>query len=137
MTRGEANRKLARRLGASFVGDATATPPFPLDSAIVFAPAGELVPVALQATTPGGTVVLAGIHMSELPAMSYEQNLFGERDLRTVTSNTRADGAAFLRLTRTLHLVPAVTRYSFDQTGNAVEDLRTGAASGSLVIADG
>jgi propanol-preferring alcohol dehydrogenase len=134
MTRGEASRNLARRLGATFVGDATAVPPVPLDSAIVFAPAGELVPIALQATRPGGTVVLAGIHMSDIPALAYGRDLFHERDLRTVTANTRSDGAAFLRLAHTLHLTAEVTRYSFADTARAVDDLRTGAASGSLVI---
>lgn len=134
MTRGDANRDLARRLGVVFVGDAAATPPLLLDSAIVFAPAGELVPLALQATTRGGTIVLAGIHMSDIPAMAYEQNLFNERDLRTVTANTRADGAAFLRLARTLRLTPAVTRYPFGRAADAIHDLRAGAASGSLVI---
>jgi propanol-preferring alcohol dehydrogenase len=137
MTRGAANRDLARRLGVVFVGDATATPPLPLDSAIVFAPAGELVPIVLQATTRGGTVVLAGIHMSDIPAMAYEQNLFNERDLRTVTANTRADGAAFLRLAHTLRLAPTITRYPFAQAADAINDLRTGAASGSLVITAG
>jgi len=134
MTRGEANRDLARRLGAVFVGDATATPPLPLDSVIVFAPAGEIVPLALQATTRGGTVVLAGIHMSDIPAMAYEYNLFNERDLRTVTANTRADGAAFLRLAHTLRLAPTITRYPFTLAADAVNDLRAGVASGSLVI---
>lgn len=134
MTRGEGNRDLARRLKVAFVGDETATPPTPLDAAIVFAPAGDLVPVALQATQRGGTVVLAGIHMTDIPALGYEQNLFLERDLRTVTANTRADGAAFLRLARTLQIVPTVTRYPFARAGDAVRDLRAGAASGSLVL---
>lgn len=134
MTRGERNRELARRLGAVFVGDATTAPPAPVDAAIVFAPAGELVPAALQATRPGGTVVLAGIHMTDIPAMDYTRNLFQERDLRTVTANTRADGAAFLRLARNLHVKPAVTRYVFADTGAPIADLRAGRASGSLVI---
>lgn len=134
MTRGEANRALARRLGAEFVGEAAASPPEPLDSAIVFAPAGELVPTALQATIRGGTVVLAGIHMSDIPAMDYAANLFDERDLRTVTANTRADGAAFLRLARTLDLAPTITRYPFDRASEAIADLRSGTASGSLVV---
>jgi zinc-binding alcohol dehydrogenase family protein len=134
MTRGRANRELARRLGAAFVGDAAATPPVPLDSVIVFAPAGELVPVALQATTPGGTVVLSGIHMSDIPAMAYERSLFHERDLRTVTANTRADGTAFLRLARALHITPTITRYPFARAIDAVDDLRAGSVSGSLVI---
>lgn len=134
MTRGEGNRELARRLGAEFVGDAASTPPQPLDSAIVFAPAGELVPLALAATAPGGTVVLAGIHMSDIPAMTYTDHLFGERDLRTVTANTRADGDALLRLAATLRLSPTVTRHPFAQTASAVEALRSGQASGSLVV---
>ena len=135
MTRGAANRALAEKLGAVFVGDALDSPPQPLDAAIVFAPAGEIVPAALRATTRGGTVVLAGIHMSDIPAMSYQEHLFDERDLRTVTANTRADGTAFLRLARTLAITPEVTRYGFDEVGRAVDDLRSGAASGSLVIA--
>lgn len=137
MTRGEENRSLARQLGAAFVGDATAVPPVPLDSAIVFAPAGELVPIALQATERGGTVVLAGIHMSDIPAMAYEENLFRERDLRTVTANTRADGAAFLRLAHNLRLTPAVTRFPFTGTRDALDRLRAGAVSGSLVVTSG
>src|SRR3546814_20182661 len=84
--------------------DLTERPPEPLDAAIVFAPAGELVPAALEATTRGGTVVLAGIHMSDIPAMTYESHLFYERDLRTVTANPRADGAAFPRLAQRLAL---------------------------------
>ncbi|MFD7307397.1 zinc-dependent alcohol dehydrogenase family protein [Promicromonospora sp. NPDC059942] len=134
MTRGTANRELARLAGAEFVGGATAVPPTRLDAAIVFAPAGTLVPCALQATERGGTVVLAGIHMSEIPAMSYIENLFQERDLRTVAANTRADGAALLRLADTLGIVPTVTRYPFGETGAALADLRSGRASGSLVV---
>ena len=134
MTRGGANRDLAHSIGAVFVGDATARPPVPLDSAIVFAPAGELVPLALQATDRGGTVVLAGIHMTGIPAMDYAQNLFNERDLRTVTANTRADGAAFLRLATTLDVSPTITRYPFREAAAAVAALRSGQASGSLVL---
>lgn len=134
MTRGEANRALARKLGSVFVGEEAAVPPAALDAVIVFAPEGHLVPVALEATARGGTVVLAGIHMSDIPALRYEQHLFYERDLRTVTANTRADGAAFLRIAHTLHLEPAVTPYAFERAGEAVDDLRSGRVSGSLVI---
>ncbi len=137
MTRGEGDRDLARSLGAVFVGDATSSPPELVDAAIVFAPAGELVPLALQATQPGGTVVLAGIHMSDIPAMGYARNLFNERDLRTVTANTRADGAAFLRLAQALRISPTITRYAFSRTAEAVDDLRAGRARGSLVITHG
>ncbi|MEO8749221.1 MAG: zinc-binding alcohol dehydrogenase family protein [Allobranchiibius sp.] len=134
MTRGEANRDLARSIGAAFVGGAMDEPPAKLDSAIVFAPAGELVPVALGATKRGGTVVLAGIHMSEIPAMNYDTELFNERDLRTVTANTRADGATFLALAHNLAIKPTVTTYSFDSVDKALSDLRVGNASGSIVI---
>ncbi|MGR0218443.1 zinc-dependent alcohol dehydrogenase family protein [Agromyces sp. ZXT2-6] len=134
MTRGEGNRELARELGAEFVGGERAVPPEPLDAAIVFAPAGGLVPVALEATAPGGTVVLAGIHMTDIPAMTYAEHLFLERDLRSVTANTRADGDEFLRLARTLDLRPTATPYPFARAAEAVDDLRSGRASGSLVL---
>ena len=134
MTRGEANRTLAESLGVAFVGAEDAVPPVPLDSAIVFAPAGGLVPLALAATTRGGTVALAGIHMSDIPAMEYENHLFYERDLRTVTANTRADGATLLRVARALKIAPHTTTYPFSQVAGALDDLRSGNASGSLVI---
>ncbi|MCW2768879.1 MAG: alcohol dehydrogenase [Aeromicrobium sp.] len=134
MTRGGPSRDMARRSGATYVGDPRTRPPTPLDSAIVFAPAGELVPLALEATERGGTVVLAGIHMSDIPPMTYADHLFRERDLRTVTANTRADGAAFLRLASTLGLRPEVTAYAFEHADDALQDLRDGAVSGSLVL---
>jgi propanol-preferring alcohol dehydrogenase len=90
--------------------------------------------VALEATARGGTVVLAGIHMSDIPSMTYAEHLFLERDLRTVTANTRADGDEFLRLARTLDLRPTATPYGFDRAAEAVDDLRSGRASGSLVL---
>jgi propanol-preferring alcohol dehydrogenase len=134
VTRGADNQDLARRQGSTFVGDESATPPEPLDAAIVFAPAGPIVPQALAATTAGGTVVLAGIHMSDIPALDYDSTLFHERDLRSVTANTRADGEAFLRLAHQLPLRPRVTTYAFDDVVTALDDLRAGRASGSLVI---
>ena len=134
MTRGEGNRELARELGAAFVGGEDETPPEPLDAAIVFAPAGGLVPVALQATTGGGTVVLAGIEMSDIPSLGYTESLFRERDLRTVTANTREDGARFLAVAANLRLRPTVTAVPFDGLADAIDDLRRGRASGSLVL---
>lgn len=134
ITRGTANQQLARDLGAVFVGGQDDAPDEPLDSAIIFAPVGEIVPQALAATKRGGTVVVAGIHMSDIPAMNYEDDLFYERDLRTVTANTRADGAAFLRIARNLALSPDVTKYPFSHVDRALDDLRAGKASGSLVI---
>jgi propanol-preferring alcohol dehydrogenase len=134
MTRGDRNQNLARSLGLGFVGHETAEPPEALDSAILFAPVGHLVPAALAATAAGGTVVLAGIHMTDVPQMTYADHLFRERDLRSVTANTRADGEAFLRVANRLGLRSAVTRYRFDRTAQAVDDLRAGRAAGSLVI---
>ncbi|MGR2752571.1 zinc-dependent alcohol dehydrogenase family protein [Agromyces arachidis] len=134
MTRGEANRALARELGADFVGGERDRPPRPLDAAIVFAPAGDLLPVALEATARGGTVVSAGIHMSDIPAMTYADHLFLERDLRTVTANTRADGDEFLRLALQLGIAPTATAYPFTRADEATGDLRSGRASGSLVL---
>jgi len=135
VTRGAANQTLAQNLGAVFVGDEAATPPELLDSAIIFAPVGDIVPQALAATKRGGTVVTAGIHMSDIPAMNYQKDLFNERDLRTVTANTRADGSAFLRIAHDLELTPEVTVYPFSKVDIALHDLRSGNSSGSLVIA--
>ena len=97
MTRGEHHRALARDLGASWVGVADELPPGECDRAVVFAPAGELVPVALAAVRAGGTVSLAGIHMSDLPSMPYEL-LWHERSLRSVANMTRADAQEFMDL---------------------------------------
>ena len=137
MTRGERNRQLARELNVEFVGGEADEPPDPLDAAIVFAPAGSLVPVALRATRAGGTVVLAGIHMSDVPELVYESTLFHERDLRTVTANTRNDGSQFLRVASSLGIRPTVTRLSFDDLARGLADLREGRASGSLVMVPG
>ncbi|MEJ1230277.1 MAG: hypothetical protein WDM88_06165 [Galbitalea sp.] len=100
----------------------------------MFAPAGGLVPVALRATSPGGTVVLAGIHMSTVPEIDYDSTLFHERDLRSVEANTRADGEAFLRLAAALHVRATTTVYEFDRAKDALDDLRAGRASGSIVL---
>jgi propanol-preferring alcohol dehydrogenase len=94
--RSDTDRRLAADLGATWTGATDARPPAPLDAAIIFAPAGELVPPALSAVDRGGTVVCAGIHMSAIPAFEYSR-LYGERVLRSVANNTRADGEAFLR----------------------------------------
>ena len=134
MTRGEQNRELARTLGIEFVGAEADQPPEPLDSAVVFAPAGGLVPGVLAATKAGGTVTLAGIHMTDIPQLDYSSTLFHERDLRTVTANTRADGDRFLRIAGTLGLRPVVTRIPFDGVGDALVALREGRASGSMVM---
>jgi propanol-preferring alcohol dehydrogenase len=110
MTRGVENQRLATEFRVAFVGGEAHEPPEVMDAAIVFAPAGDLVPVALSSTKAGGTVVLAGIHMTNIPAMDYSATLFHERDLRTVTANTRDDGIRFLEVARNLKMKPTSRR---------------------------
>lgn len=105
-----------------------------MDSAIIFAPAGERVPVALAAATRGGSVVLAAIDVSDIPTMNYHASLFEERDLRTVTASTREDGTRLLQLAYNLSIAPTVTTYPFDRVDVALADLRGGRVSGSIVI---
>jgi propanol-preferring alcohol dehydrogenase len=134
LTRGEQNRRLARELGCHSVGDAAEAPPEPLDGAVLFAPAGELVPVALQALDRGGTLAVAGIWLSYIPGLQYQRDLFQERVLRSVTANTRADGETFLRLAAG-HGVRATTNpYSMDDADRALADLASGAFSGAAVL---
>ncbi len=134
MTRSRDARELARSLGVTWAGGADEAPPVPLDSAIVFAPAGELVPTALAALDSGGTLALAGIHMSAIPALDYDRHLFRERTLRSVTANTRADGAELLRLAAHLRLDVRVTAYPFDAVGRALSDLAADRVTGSAVV---
>ncbi|WP_238163373.1 zinc-dependent alcohol dehydrogenase family protein [Kribbella capetownensis] len=133
MTRGAQNKELARELGAAFAGDTTDRPPVPLDSAIVFAPAGDVVPHALEALKPGGTVAVAGIHLSDVPVLNYERHLFHERDLRSVTSNTRRDGEELFRLVSRLPVRAHTTEVPFDAVDRALSDVAHGRAVGSLV----
>src|SRR2546421_5176011 len=96
MTRGAEARELALSLGAASAGGAADPPPEPLDAAILFAPVGDLVPVALAALDRGGTLSIAGIHLSDIPSLNYQRHLFQERTLTSVTANTRQDGREFL-----------------------------------------
>lgn len=134
LTRGAGARRLALELGAASAGAATQAPPVPLDSAIVFAPAGELVPLALAALAPGGTVSLAGIHMSDVPALDYRTHLFEERTLTSVTANTRADGEELLALAARLGVRSVTTAYPLAEADRALRDLRDGAFSGAAVL---
>jgi alcohol dehydrogenase, propanol-preferring len=133
-TRGQASRELASDLGAAWVGGPQESPPVPLDSAIVFAPAGELVPLALAALCPGGTVALAGIYMTEIPPLDYDRHLFREHTLCSVTANTRADGEELLLLAARLRLDVHVTEYGFAEVDRALSDLASDQVSGSAVI---
>jgi len=130
----EAGQAFARELGAEWAGDTTTGPPEPLDGAIVFAPVGELVPVALRALAPGGTVVCAGIHMSDIPAFPYEI-LWGERSLRSVANLTRRDGAEFMELAPRARVRTVVSPYPLDSANDALDDLRAGRVRGAAVLA--
>ena len=134
LTRGEANRRLAAELGAASVGGPTDSPPEPLDGAVLFAPAGELVPVALRALDRGGTLAVAGIWLSDIPALNYDRELFFERRLCSVTANTRADGEAFLTLAERLDVRAHTTAYAMDQAPQALTDLAQGRFSGAAVL---
>lgn len=134
LTRGEGNRKLAAELGADFVGGATDSPPEPLDGAILFAPAGELVPVALRALDRGGTLAIAGIWLSDIPAINYEDELFQERQVRSVTANTRRDGEEFLALAARLRITPTTVAYPMSAAQDALADLAHGRFSGAAVL---
>jgi propanol-preferring alcohol dehydrogenase len=134
LTRGEGARALALELGATSAGRAHDRPPVLLDAAIVFAPAGDLVPLALEGLDQNGTLALAGIHLTDIPTLVYERHLFRERTLTSVTANTRADGAELLRLASALAIAPRVTAYPFDDTDRALEDLRAGAVTGAAVV---
>jgi propanol-preferring alcohol dehydrogenase len=137
LTRGAAARRLALALGASSAGEASEAPPVALDAAILFAPAGELVPAALEALDRGGRLVLAGIHLSDIPVLDYQRHLFLERSLTSVTANTRADGEELLRLAEALGVSAQVTTYPFAEADRALEDLASGAATGVAVLTIG
>jgi propanol-preferring alcohol dehydrogenase len=134
LTRGEHNRRLAVELGCHSVGGAMDEPPELLDGAIMFAPAGELVPVALRALDRGGTLATAGIWLSDVPALHYERELFYERTLRSVTANTRADGEEFLRLAPRLGVRATTVAYSMADADVALADLAAGAFGGAAVL---
>jgi alcohol dehydrogenase, propanol-preferring len=134
LTRGEQARELALSLGAASAGGPADAPPVELDAAILFAPAGELVPVALEALVRGGTLALAGIHMSDVPVLDYQRHLFLERTVRSVTSNTRRDGEEFLRLADRLGVRVETVPYAFDDADRALADLAAGAVRGAAVL---
>jgi alcohol dehydrogenase, propanol-preferring len=134
MTRGEQAQELARSLGASFVGGAADMPPEPLDSAILFAPVGDLVLPALAALDRGGTLAIAGIYLSDIPPLSYGRYLFQERQVRSVTSNTRADAREFLALAQSHKLSVTTHRYALNAAGQALADLKAGRFDGAAVL---
>jgi propanol-preferring alcohol dehydrogenase len=136
LTRGQRNRELARRLGVDSVGSATDAPPEPLDGAVLFAPAGELVPVALRALDRGATLAVAGIWLSAVPGLDYAAELFQERRLRSVTANTRRDGEEFLRLAGRLGVRATTVGYPMSAADVALADLADGRFSGAAVLSN-
>lgn len=129
----EQTQAFARELGAVWAGASEDTPPEPLDAAIIFAPVGSLVPLALAAVAPGGTVVCGGIYMSEIPSFSYSA-LWQERHVRSVANLTRADAREFLPLAPQVPVRTHVTTYPLEQANEALADLRAGRFSGAAVL---
>ncbi len=129
----EAAQTFALELGAAWAGDSDQTPPEQLDAAIVFAPDGRLVPLALRALAAGGTVVCAGIHMSDIPAFPY-RDLWQERSVRSVANLTRVDAREFLALAPRIPVRTSVTTYPLQAAGEALDDLRAGRFTGAAVI---
>ena len=128
-----AAQSFARQLGAEWAGSSDQTPPEQLDAAIIFAPVGALVPAALRAVAPGGVVVCAGIHMSEIPAFPYDI-LWMERSIKSVANLTRRDGEEFMALAPKVPVKTHVEEYRLEQANEALEDLRTGRLSGAAVL---
>ncbi|RAG87402.1 zinc-binding alcohol dehydrogenase family protein [Streptacidiphilus pinicola] len=134
LTRAEEARRLALELGAASAGGAYDAPPEPLDAAILFAPVGDLVPVALAALDRGGTLAVAGIHLSDIPVLNYADHLFQERNLRSVTANTRADGRAYLAEVAGLPLRVHTVSYAFADADRALADLAADRVTGVAVL---
>jgi len=131
-----AAQDFARGLGAAWAGGSDQPPPEPLDAAIIFAPVGALVPAALRATAPGGTVVCAGIHMSMIPSFPYDI-LWGERVVRSVANLTRRDGEEFLALAPKVPVKTQPVTYPLEQANQALDDLRAGRFQGAAVLTSG
>ena len=134
MTRSPEARGLALRLGAASAGDTLDRPPEPLDSAIIFAPAGEIVPVALEALDAGGTLAIAGIHLTDIPSLRYADHLFRERQVRSVTANTRQDGEEFLAVAADIGIQVETVPYAFDAADRAMRDLAHDRFTGAAVL---
>jgi propanol-preferring alcohol dehydrogenase len=134
VTRSEQARRLALELGAASACGPDDELPTGLDGCLLFAPSGDLVPVALEMLAPGGTLAIAGIHLSPVPPLDYRTHLFDERTVRSVTANTRADGEELLRLADRLDVRATVQRYDFEDAPRALSDLATGRVRGAAVL---
>ncbi|KRK47096.1 zinc-binding alcohol dehydrogenase family protein [Secundilactobacillus kimchicus JCM 15530] len=134
LTRGKDARQFALELGATSARGAYDLPPVPLDSAISFAPVGEIVPTALAGLKPGGTLALAGIHVSDIPSLNYQDAIFHEKNLTSVESNTRHDGETFLKLADRLDIHPEITEYAFSDALAALRYVKKGDIRGACVL---
>ena len=134
MTRSVPAQRLALELGAASAGGAADPPPEPLDAALLFAPVGTLVLPALEALDRGGTLAVAGIHLTDIPALDYERHLFQERTLRSVTANTRDDGRALLAIAAQSRVNVSATAYPFEQANEALRDLAHDRVNGAAVL---
>lgn len=134
LTRSVEAQRLALDLGCHSAAGAADAPPEPLDAAILFAPAGELVPVALAALDRGGTLSIAGIHLTDVPPLHYQRHLFQERQVRSVTANTRADGEALLRLAAEIPIRPHIQPYALNRADVALSDLAADRVNGAAVL---
>jgi len=134
LTRSPDARRLALELGASSAGDTFDKPPEPLDAAILFAPAGEIVPVALTALDRGGTLAIAGIHLTDIPTLQYQEHLFQERQVRSVTANTRQDAEDLLATAARIGIRVETVAYPLEQADVALRDLAQDRVTGAAVL---
>ncbi len=134
VTRQATHRQLARELGAAWAGGLDEEPPELLDSAINFAPVGHLVPPALRALRPGGTLACAGIYLSDVPRLDYPRELFGEKTLTSVTANTRRDGEELLAVAAEIPIRPRTTCFALERANEALQSLKGGEVAGSVVL---
>jgi alcohol dehydrogenase, propanol-preferring len=134
MSRGGVHRDLAHELGADWIGDTFDRPPAPLSSAILFAPAGEIVPAAMQSLDRGGVLAIAGIYLSPIPPLDYERDLFYEREIRSVTANTRADGEEFLRIAGEISIRTHTTGIELREANRALQMLKHDELRGAAVL---
>jgi len=134
MSRGGVHRDLAGELGADWIGDSFDRPPAPLDTAILFAPAGQLVPAAMQALDRGGILAIAGIYLSPIPPLDYERDLFYEREIRSVTANTRADGEEFLRIAGEIPIRTYTVGMDLKEANRALQQLKHDELRGAAVL---
>jgi propanol-preferring alcohol dehydrogenase len=133
-SRGEEHRALAAELGAAWTGRSSETPPQRLDASVIFAPAGSIVPQALEHLAPGGVLALAGIYMSEIPPLDYERHLYYEKTLRSVTAATREDGQELLRLAAKIPIRTTVQTYPLEEANHALCDLKDGHINGAAAL---